>query len=145
MKRVLILCTGNSCRSQMAEGLWRELGAGEWEAVSAGSKPAGYVHPLAVQAMAEIGIDLSQGASKSVDEFAGQRFDLVVTVCDNARDACPVFPGADLTLHWPFDDPAHAVGTEAERRGEFRRVRDEIRSTISNYLSGAAAPSTKER
>lgn len=144
MKRVLILCTGNSCRSQMAEGLWRELGAGEWEAVSAGSKPAGYVHPLAVQAMAEIGIDLSHGESKSVEPFADQRFDVVVTVCDNARDACPLFPGAGQTLHWPFDDPAHAVGTDEERMAEFRRVRDEIRSAIQAYLSGAPAPSIKE-
>lgn len=144
MKRVLILCTGNSCRSQMAEGLWRELGAGQWEAVSAGSKPAGYVHPLAIQAMKEIGIDLSSGVSKSAEPFADQRFDVVVTVCDNAREACPVFPGAGVTLHWPFDDPAHAVGTEEERMAEFRRVRDEIRSAIQNYLSGALAPSTQE-
>lgn len=144
MKRVLILCTGNSCRSQMAEGLWRELGAGGWEAVSAGSKPAGYVHPLAVAAMAEADVDISNGVSKSVDPFADQRFDAVVTVCDNARDACPVFPGAEVTLHWPFDDPAHAVGTDEERMTEFRRVRDEIRSTIQNYLSGALAPSTEE-
>jgi arsenate reductase len=128
----------------MAEGLWRELGAGEWEAVSAGSKPAGYVHPLAVEAMREIGIDLSSGTSKSVEPFADQRFDVVVTVCDNAREACPIFPGADLTLHWPFDDPAHAVGTDEQRMAEFRRVRDEIRSAIRNYLSEAPVRSNEE-
>lgn len=134
MRRVLILCTGNSCRSQMAEGLWKRLGAGRWEAVSAGSKPAGYVHPLAVQAMQECGVDLTRHVSKSVDAFRDSEFDLVVTVCDNAREACPVFPGAKQTLHWPFDDPAHASGSDDEKMLEFRRVRDQIRGRIEQYL-----------
>lgn len=128
----------------MAEYLWRELGDGAWEAVSAGSKPAGYVHPLAIRAMAEIGIDVSSGESKSVEPFANERFDLVVTVCDNAREACPVFPGAEATLHWPFDDPAHAVGTDEDRMAEFRRVRDEIRDRINLYLTSAPSLSSKE-
>src|SRR5688500_8164105 len=97
--RVLILCTGNSCRSQMAEALWENLGEGSWEAESAGSRPSGYVHPLAIQVMTELGIDISQYASKSLDQFRDQLFDLVVTVCDNAKEACPVFPGAKQTLH----------------------------------------------
>jgi arsenate reductase len=135
MQRVLILCTGNSCRSQMAESLWQSLGKGEWRADSAGSRPAGYVHPLAIRAMRELGIDISAHSSKSLDQFRDQAFDLVVTVCDNAREACPVFPGAMETLHWPFDDPADATGTEEERLVEFRRVRDEIREKIEDFLN----------
>lgn len=135
MKRVLILCTGNSCRSQMAEALWNSLGGGAWQAVSAGSRPAGYVHPLAIRAMAERGLDIAHYRSKSVDEFRTEPFDLVVTVCDNARDACPIFPGAKQTLHWPFDDPAYATGTDEEQLVEFRRVREEIRERISTYLA----------
>lgn len=135
MKRVLILCTGNSCRSQMAEGLWNSLGQPTWEAVSAGSRPAGYVHPLAVRAMGELGIDISNLVSKSVAPYQNENFDLVVTVCDNAKEACPVFPGAKLTLHWPFEDPAHAEGNDEEKMVMFRRVRDEIRDTISSYLA----------
>ncbi len=134
MKRVLILCTGNSCRSQMAEGLWASLGAGDWEARSAGSKPAGYVHPLAIRAMAEVGLDISAHRSQSVQEFEGQPFDLVVTVCGNAKDSCPLFLSGRQTLHWPFDDPAHATGTDEEQMAAFRRVRDEIRGTILAYL-----------
>lgn len=136
-KRVLIICTGNSCRSQMAEGLWRMVGEGQWESFSAGSQPAGYVHPLAIEAMREIGIDLSAARSKHVDEFAGQAFDLVVTVCDNARETCPIFPGAKQTLHWPFDDPAHARGTDEQQMVVFRRVRDEIKNRIRQYLQPA--------
>ena len=99
MKRVLILCTGNSCRSQMAEALWEKLGEGEWAAASAGSKPAGYVHPLAVRAMRELDIDISANESKSLSQFQNQPFDLVVTVCDNAKESCPVFSGAgDVAL-----------------------------------------------
>lgn len=135
MKRVLILCTGNSCRSQMAEGLWNSLGHPSWEAVSAGSRPAGYVHPLAVRAMGELGIDISHLVSKSVAPYQNEAFDLVVTVCDHAKEACPVFPGARQTLHWPFDDPAHAEGSDDEKMVMFRRVRDEIRDTISRYLT----------
>lgn len=138
MQRVLILCTGNSCRSQMAEALWQQLGNGGWQAASAGSKPAGYVHPLAVQAMQELGVDLSGHVSKSLDRYRDEAFDLVVTVCDNAREACPVFPGARQTLHWPFDDPAHATGSEEQQMAEFRRVRDEIRERIAGYLDARA-------
>lgn len=136
MNRVLILCTGNSCRSQMAEALWNDLGAGAWEAVSAGSRPAGYVNPLAIEAVAELGLDISQNKSQSVDEFAGERFDLAVTVCDHARDACPVFTNAAETLHWPFDDPYYADGDDEQKMAEFRRVRDEIRAKIADYLAG---------
>lgn len=135
MKRVLILCTGNSCRSQMAEGLWEKLGGGEWESRSAGSKPSGYVHPLAVKAMTEEGIDIGQNRSKSVQEFEGETFDLVVTVCGNAKDSCPVFLNGRKTFHWPFDDPADATGTDDEKMVMFRRVRDEIAGTIRNYLN----------
>ena len=134
MKRVLILCTGNSCRSQMAEGLWRSLGKGRWESHSAGSKPSGYVHPLALQAMRERGIDIDSSRSKSVEEFAGQQFDVVVTVCNNAKESCPVFPDAVELLHWPFDDPADAQGSEEEKMEFFRRVRDEIEDRIRRYL-----------
>jgi arsenate reductase (thioredoxin) len=134
MKRVLILCTGNSCRSQMAEALWASIGNGEWQSESAGSKPAGYVHPLAIQAMKEIGIDISNHASKSLTDFQQQPFDLVVTVCDSAKESCPVLPGASQTVHWPFADPAVAAGSDEERMTEFRRVRDSIRNQIEQYL-----------
>ncbi len=140
MKRVLILCTGNSCRSQMAETLWETLGHGQWESESAGSKPSGYVHPLAIRAMQELGIDISKNTSKSLDQFREQSFDLVVTVCDNAKKSCPVFPGAKNTLHWPFDDPADATGTDDEKMVVFRRVRDEIKETIQNYLTTGKGP-----
>ena len=137
MKRVLILCTGNSCRSQMAEALWDSLGKGEWTSESAGSKPSGYVNPLAVRAMKELEIDISSNKSKSVEQFRDREFDVVVTVCDNARESCPAFPGAKLTLHWPFDDPADAVGTDDEKMKTFRRVRDEIQERIEVYLSNS--------
>ena len=135
MKRVLVLCTGNSYRSQMAEGFFRQLSSGTWESHSAGSKPSGYVHPLAVAAMAEAGIDIGDGRSKSVNEFDGQEFDLVVTVCDHANEACPHFPGAITRAHWPFDDPADAAGSDEEKMVMFRRVRDEIRDRIDNFIN----------
>lgn len=134
-KRVLVLCTGNSCRSQMAEAWFTELSDGAWRAESAGSNPAGYVHPMAISAMGEVGIDLSANASKHIDKFAADRFDLVVTVCDSARASCPVLPGAEQTLHWPFADPADAVGTDAEKIGAFRDVRDQIRDKIASWLN----------
>lgn len=137
-KRVLILCTGNSCRSQMAEGIWRALGGSEWESYSAGSNPAGYVHPLALQVLDEADIDLPDARSKHIDEFQDQRFDMIVTVCESAKEACPVLPGAGRTVHWPFDDPAHAKGTEAERLVAFRRVRDEIKARIESFLRTGA-------
>jgi len=136
MQRVLILCTGNSCRSQMAEALWESLGEGLWQAESAGSKPSGYVHSLAIRAMRELGIDISANQSKSLDQFRQQPFDLVVTVCDNAQEACPVFPAARQTLHWPFVDPADATGADEEKLIVFQRVRDEIKHKIQDYLGG---------
>ncbi|QDU52288.1 arsenate reductase ArsC [Gimesia panareensis] len=139
MKRVLVLCTGNSCRSQMAEELWETLSGGEWQAESAGSKPSGYVHPLAIEAMRELDIDLSENTSKHLDQFTEQEFDLVVTVCDNAKDSCPVFSGATQTLHWPFDDPADATGTDEEKMTTFRRVRDEIKTKIQSFLADESA------
>lgn len=135
MKRVLILCTGNSCRSQMAEALWRQIAQGTWESFSAGSRPSGYVHPKAIEAMRELDVDISAYRSKSVNEFDGQPFDLVVTVCDNAREACPFFPGAKETLHWPFFDPAEATGGNEEQMVVFRRVRDEIADGIRVHLA----------
>ena len=134
MKRVLILCTGNSCRSQMAEALWTSLGKGKWEAASAGSKPSGYVHPLAIRAMKELDIDISMNTSKSLVQYQNQPFDLVVTVCDNAKESCPIFIGAKETVHWPFDDPADATGTDDEKMIVFRRVRDEIRARIGEFI-----------
>ena len=134
MKRALILCTGNSCRSQMAEALWNHWGNGQWTAESAGSKPAGYVHEMAVKAISEIGLDISQAESKSVDQFVNEPFDLVVTVCDNAKESCPTWPGAQNIVHWPFDDPADATGSADEKMEFFRRVRDEISDKIRAYL-----------
>ena len=116
--RVLILCTGNSCRSQMAEGVLRHYGKGKYEVFSAGTHPSS-VHPAAIRLMKEIGIDISRHRSKSVEEFLGQKFDVVITVCDNAQAACPAFPGAGRQIHWPFPNPA--VNSD-----EFRRVRDMI-------------------
>lgn len=137
-KRVLILCTGNSCRSQMAEGLWRSLGGADWEVHSAGSRPAGYVHPRAVQVMAERGIDISTHRSKAIAELAGLAFDLVITVCDSARETCPMPPGARERLHWPFRDPAAASGGESSELAVFRAVRDEIAAQIAAYLDPRA-------
>jgi arsenate reductase len=133
-KSVLILCTGNSCRSQIAEYLWNEIGAGNWQAHSAGSNPAGYVHPLAVEAMRELGQDLAGAESKHVDRFVGESIDLVVTVCDSAKETCPALPGVKETLHWPFNDPAEATGTDDEKLVVFREVRDQIRKQIADYL-----------
>jgi arsenate reductase len=119
----------------MAEGLWKSLGKGAWEVFSAGSKPTGSVHPLAIEVMKEIGIDLSECRSKHVDEFAHQPFSVVVTVCDGAQKTCPVFPGGAQALHWPFEDPAGANGPVENQRAVFRRVRDEIAAAIRAYLS----------
>jgi arsenate reductase len=132
-KRVLILCTGNSCRSQMAEGFVNHLLDGRWEARSAGTQPAPRVHPLAVEAMAEAGIDISSGVPEHVDRYRDEAWDLVVTVCDSAKETCPTFPPPVERLHISFDDPASARGTEEERMAVFRRVRDEIR----DHLVGA--------
>ena len=132
-KKVLILCTGNSARSQMAEGLMRHEAGDRFEVASAGTHPT-ELRPEAVAVMKELGIDISSHRSKSVDEFAGRDFDYVITVCDHARDACPVFPGKAELLHWPFDDPASATGSEEQRKAQFRRVRDEIRAQILSWF-----------
>lgn len=133
---VLILCTGNSCRSHLAEGILRATAGDILTVHSAGSKPAGYVHPLAVRVMQEIGIDLAAHTSKHMNEFLSAPVETVITVCGNADQACPVFPGQVNRHHWPFDDPAHATGTEAEILAVFRRVRDEIRRTFEAYADG---------
>jgi arsenate reductase len=124
-KRVLILCTGNSARSQMAEGLLRHLAGDRFEVASAGVSPT-HVRPEAITAMREIGIDISDHHSKSVDEFSDQEFDYVITVCDNANEQCPAFPGKTERIHWSFEDPAAAEGEENARLDVYRRVRDEI-------------------
>ena len=134
MKRVLILCTGNSCRSQMAEALFEQLASGLWKADSAGTNPSGYVHPMAVKAMSERGADLSQNSSDHVDVYANTTYDLVVTVCDNANETCPVFPGGTDVRHWPFPDPADAEGSDAEVFGVFTQVRNDIASRIQLFL-----------
>ena len=134
--RVLILCTGNSCRSHMAEGILRAAAGDLLEVLSAGSKPAGYVHPKAIAALAEIGIDISSHTSKSMNDFLDRDIETVITVCGNADQACPVFPGQVNRHHWPFDDPAHATGSEDHVMGEFRRVRDEIQRVFSAYAAG---------
>jgi arsenate reductase (thioredoxin) len=133
---ILILCTGNSCRSHLAEAILRHaLGEG-WEVASAGSKPAGYVHPLAVQALAEIGLDASAHRSKHLEEFLTREVETVITVCGNADQACPMFPGQVNRHHWGFDDPAHATGSEEEQMQVFRRVRDEIARVFGAYAAG---------
>ena len=133
-QKVLILCTGNSARSQMAEGILRHEGGDRYEVFSAGTKPS-QVRPEAIEAMREIGIDISSHRSKSVDEFAGQPLDLVITVCGNARENCPVFPGTVRQLHWPFEDPAAVEGSEELRQSAFRRARDEIQERIRTFLA----------
>jgi len=128
-KRVLILCTGNSARSQMAEGLLRHDAGDRFDVASAGVSPT-HVRQEAVEAMREIGIDISGHRSKSVDEFSGQEFDYVITVCDNANEQCPLFPGQTKRIHWSFEDPAAAQGNEESRTAIFRRVRDQIRERL---------------
>lgn len=133
---ILILCTGNSCRSHLAEGILRAALDNRFRVESAGSKPAGYVHPLAIQAMAEIGIDISGHRSKHMDEFLADEVKTVITVCGNADQACPMFPGQVSRHHWGFDDPAHATGSEEEQLAVFRRVRDEIARVFRAYAAG---------
>ena len=138
-KRVLILCTGNSCRSQIAEHLWNRLFGERWQAFSAGSAPTGRVHPLAVEVLREIHIDAAGAESKSLDEFAGQPFDLLVTVCGDADASCPRFAGASERLHWPFPDPAGGDGDRPARLSEFRGLRDAIAVRIEEHVAAAAA------
>ena len=141
--RTLILCTGNSARSQMAEGLLRQDGGGRFDVESAGTKPS-LVRPEAIEAMREIGIDISGHRSKSVDEFAGQDFDDVITVCDNAREVCPIFPAATRMIHRSFDDPASENGPWEARLSAFRRIRDEIRVYLREYVEEVGQKDLRE-
>ena len=133
-RNVLILCTGNSARSQMAEGVLRDIAGDRFDVESAGTEPS-HVRPEAIEAMREIGIDISSHRSKSVDEFTDGKFDYIITVCDNARESCPVFPGDAMRIHWSFDDPAAVEGTDDERLAAFRRIRDEIRARLLTFSS----------
>ena len=133
---ILILCTGNSCRSHLAEGILRRALGDGFDVQSAGSKPAGYVHPLGIRVMKEIGIDISGHRSKHLEEFLKQPMETVITVCGNADQACPMFPGQVNRYHWGFDDPAHATGSEEEKLAVFRRVRDEIKKVFEAYAAG---------
>ena len=147
--KALILCTGNSARSQMAEGLLRHEAGDQFEVYSAGTRPS-TVRPEAIAVMGEIGIDISDQRSKSVDEFTGKELDYVITVCDNAKESCPVFPAKTLRMHWPFEDPAAVQGSDDERKAAFRKVRDQIHGRIMVFLGneelyrvkGAARPET---
>ena len=131
--RILVLCTGNSCRSQMAEGFFRHYAGDHIIVRSAGLEPHG-VNPNAVRVMAEVGIDISGHTSEHLNKYLNDGFDYVITVCDNAAANCPVFPGGGKRLHWPFDDPAGAVGSDDEVLAEFRRVRDAIGRRIQSWL-----------
>jgi arsenate reductase (thioredoxin) len=133
MLKIMFLCTGNSCRSQMAEGFAQELGKGFIEAYSAGLNPAG-VNEKAVKVMKEIGINISQQKSKPIDETLLKKMDMIITLCDNASEACPWTPPEIKRLHWSLSDPAKAVGTEKEIMNEFRKIRDEIKGKIVNFL-----------
>ena len=134
-KEILVLCTGNSCRSQMAEGFLKSFDS-ELNVYSAGTNPSGTVHPKAIQVMKEIGIDISVGYPKNVDEFLNKSFDYVITVCDNAKETCPVFVGkVNERLHIGFEDPAEANGTEEEILSEFRKIRDEIKDRFEEFYS----------
>jgi arsenate reductase len=133
-ERVLFLCTHNAARSQMAEGFLRHLAGDRFEVASAGTEARG-VHPLATRTMAEIGIDLRGHTSKVLDRFVGEPWDYVITVCDSANEACPVFPAKTTRLHWSFDDPSAARGSEQERLAVFRRVRDEIKTRLESWLT----------
>ncbi len=132
--RILFLCTGNSARSQMAEGLLRNMAGDRFEVYSAGTRPA-VLNPIAVEAMNEIGIDISGQRSKSVDEFVDQQFDYIITVCDNAKESCPIFPGIGRRIHQSFEDPAAAQ--PAQQFEVFRRVRDQIRAWLKAFIEGA--------
>jgi arsenate reductase (thioredoxin) len=134
--KVLILCTGNSCRSHMAEGILRNAAGDLFEVSSAGSKPAGYVHPNAIEALKEIGIDISKHTSKHLDQFLNTGIDTVITVCDDANDACSIFPGKVNRYHWGFEDPPKAVKNGESEMDAFRRIRDEIRKVFEAYASG---------
>ncbi len=132
-KKILVLCTGNSCRSQMAEGYFRHLAGQRFDVFSAGLEPS-IVNPKAIKVMQEDGIDISSHTSKDVDRFIGQQFDYIITVCDNAKERCPFFPGQAERIHWSFEDPAAAQGTEAEVLSVFRKVRNQIKAKITQFL-----------
>ncbi|HAA88129.1 MAG: low molecular weight phosphatase family protein [Verrucomicrobiales bacterium] len=134
--KVLILCTGNSCRSHMAEGILRNAASDLIEVASAGSDPSGYVHPKAITALEEIGIDISAHTSKHMNDFLEQEIHTVITVCGNADQACPTYPGQTHRHHWGFEDPAHAEGSEDEIMEIFRKVRDEIKLVFEAYAAG---------
>lgn len=143
--KLLILCTGNSCRSHMAEGILRQAAGDLFEIHSAGSKPAGYVHPKAVEALAEIGIDISAHTSKHLDQFLDAGIDTVITVCDHANESCPIFPGTVNRHHWGFEDPPKAVRAGEEEIEAFRRIRDEIRKVFEAYGAGYRQAFSKEK
>lgn len=132
-KKVLFLCTGNSCRSQMAEGLLRQFHGDEYEVFSAGVNPT-EINKNAIEVMKEIGIDISKQTSKHVNEFINQTFDIIITVCDNAKESCPIFPGKAERLHWGFFDPAEVLGSQENIIKAFQEVRDEIKNKIQNYF-----------
>ena len=135
MKRVLFLCTGNSCRSQMAQVIMNRLGKGRFEAFSAGSKPAGHVHPLALRIMQDSHLKTDGLRSKSWEEFQGQPMDFVITVCDRAKESCPVWPGQPISAHWGFEDPAEAAGTDEQKFMVFRKIFSEIQARIRLFLA----------
>ena len=133
-KKILFLCTGNAARSQMAEGLAREFYGDRFDVVSAGSRPAGWVHPLAIRALADIGIDASEQTSKSADQFIHEPFDIVVTVCDSAAQDCPMWPGAKRIEHWPIEDPSYGPDDPATRPDRFAATRDELKQRIDDLM-----------
>lgn len=134
--KVLILCTGNSCRSHMAEGILRKVAGDLFDISSAGSKPAGYVHPKAIEALREIGIDISNHTSKHLDQFLDAGINTVITVCDHANTSCPIFPGPVTRHHWGFEDPPRAMREGETEMDAFRRIRDEIRKVFEAYAAG---------
>lgn len=140
-KRVLVICTGNSARSQMAEALIRHLGSDRVDVMSAGSAPAAQIHPLAVRAMAEIGLDISAQRPKPLSDYLGQPFDYIIAVCSKAAEACPFFPGPAERIHWFYDDPAAASGAEEERMAVFRAIRDDLNIRIAEWLASLPARS----
>ncbi len=133
-KKILVLCTGNSCRSQIAEGYLRHLAGDHFDVSSAGLEPS-VVNPKAIQVMQEDGVDISSHTSKDVAQFVGQKFDYIITVCDNAKEHCPFFPGQAERIHWSFEDPADAVGSEEEVLDVFRNVRDKIKATLQHFTA----------
>jgi arsenate reductase (thioredoxin) len=135
MKQLLFLCTGNSCRSQMAQVIMNRLGQGRFEAFSAGSKPAGYVHPLALKTLVDSHLPTEGLRSKSWEEYQGQSFDFVITVCDRAKESCPIWSGQPITAHWGFEDPAEAAGTDEQKERVFRRIFAEIQARIALFLA----------